>query len=148
MTWRLTSVPIEDLKAVWPIVAPLLAPAVARSGRRLTMRRSFEALQDGRYLLWLARQEDLVVHAAFLTRTASYPNRTVLAVDCAGGTGMDDWLEAADRTFRAFAADSGLGGVEMSGRRGWLKILGRLGWKETFVVMETDAAGPRSGGSS
>lgn len=112
------------------------------------MRQAFEMVGDHRYLLWVARQDDMVVHAAFLTRVAEYPNRRLLAVDCAGGTMMEGWLETANHTFRAFALDSGLDGVEMSGRRGWLKVLGRLGWKETFVVMETDAAGPRSGGSS
>lgn len=136
MTWQVKSIPIEGLRTVWPIVAPLLAPAVAGSGGRVTMRNVFEGLEASRYLLWVAHQEDNVVAAALLTRVTAYPNRRMLTIDAAGGTELSGWAEEADRTFRAFARQSGLDGVEAHGRAGWARALRRLGWQQVSVTVE------------
>lgn len=142
MTWRLTTIPADSLTSIWRTVAPLLSPAISRSVGRVNMRQAFEKLREGQYLLWVARQDnDLVVKAAFLTRVAEYPNRRMLVVDFAGGMELQDWMQMATDTFRRFAADTGLDGVEFVGREGWRKPLAALGWKVTGVVMEVNAAG-------
>lgn len=131
-------VPTEGVDVFWPQVESLLRPALAYSGGRIDGPSMLDRLRDGRYALWVAYDETETVRAAFATRVATYPRRNVLAVDCAGGTRMQDWIDLVQQTFRNFARDSGLDGVEMYGRPGWLRVLSRYGWKHSMVVMEVD----------
>ena len=141
MTWSMTAIPPEGLKPMWPTVAPLLAPAIKRSGGRVTMRDLFSGLSEQRYLLWVVYfVPDVTVQAAFVTRVAEYPSRTLLAVDFAGGSRMRGWVGKVQQTFREYARDMGLDGVEMFGRPGWTEVLGRYGWKASMVLVEADAA--------
>lgn len=123
---------------LWPVVAPMLAPAVEVSGGRLTMRSVLEWLLDGRYLLWIAHTDDRVPQAAFVTREARYPNKSLLTIDLCGGSNLEDWMSEADRVFRAHSRQSGLSGIELYGRTGWARALRRLGWRQSVVLVETD----------
>lgn len=122
---------------LWPVVAPLLAPAIAVAGGRMSMRTVLEWLDDGRYVLWVAHAEDRLVKAAFVTREAQYPLKRMLTIDGAGGTDMQEWLETAAQAFRSHSRAAGLDGVELYGRHGWARALKRLGWHQTGVLVET-----------
>lgn len=135
----MTAVPPEEVKALWPTVAPLLLPAVGYSGGRINMASVFDWLADRRYLLWLA-YSDGVIGAAFVTREAHYPCRKMLTIDICGGSEMQSWVNSADATFRAYAKAAGLDGVEIYGRAGWVRALKPLGWTGGTVLVETDAA--------
>lgn len=136
MTWTVKAIKPDSLKSWWPVVTTMLKPAVAQSGGRVTMATLYRGLAEGRYLLWVALDQDEAAGAAFVTRVSQYPARKMLTVECAGGTNMTDWLEGSQATFRSFARDHGLSGVEMFGRTGWVKALGRFGWHQTGVLCE------------
>jgi len=141
VTWALSAVPPEYLKESWPTVAPLLAPAVGFAGGRISLASVFDWIQDGRYVLWVAYESDSTkIKAAFVTREARYPCRKMLAIDGAGGEGMTEWLPAVVDTFRRYARDAGLDGVEMFGRVGWVRALRATGWVQTGVLCEVNAA--------
>lgn len=133
-------VPREDLKTIWPVVAPLLAPAVSYSHGRLGMSSIFDAIQDQRNTLWVIYDSSLTVRAAFTTRVAHYPKRSLVVVETAGGRGMNDWLGLVQQTFRDYARDLGADGVEMYGRAGWARALRRYGWTQTMVLCEVKAS--------
>lgn len=101
------------------------------------MRTVLDWLTDGRYILWVAHEDDMVVQAAFVTREAQYPLKRMLTIDFCGGIGMNAWLVAADQAFRSHSHAAGLDGVEMSGRSGWVRALKRVGWRQTCVTVET-----------
>lgn len=138
MTWVVSAVPPSEIKTIWPVVAPLLQPAIEYSGGRIDMRSVFEWLTDGRYLLWVAYQDVARIKAAFVTRVATYPRRKILAVDLAGGSNLNGWLEEVDKTFRAFSRQSGLSGVELYGRPGWARALRQFGWRQSAAMVDTE----------
>lgn len=140
MTWTMTAVPRTEVKQVWSIAAPLLAPAVALSNGRISLSSIFDWLTDSRYILWLAYENPTEIRAAFVTREAHYPCRKMLTIDIAGGSEMHGWVSEADRVFRAYARDAGLDGVEIYGRAGWVRALKPLGWTGGTVLVETDTA--------
>lgn len=140
MTWTVALVPTEAVEDLWPTVAPLLAPAMEYAGGRIDLDSVHEWLLDRRYLLWIAYPEDKVIRAAFATREARYPRRSMLVVEIAGGTAMRRWVSEATKVFRSFARDVGLDGVEMFGRHGWAGALKPYGWTETTVLCEVSAA--------
>jgi hypothetical protein len=131
-------IPTEGVDIFWPEVEPMLAPAVALSGGRLDMPALLEGLHTAKYVLWVVYDDAQVIRAAFTSRVAVYPRRSVLAVECAGGTGMRHWVGLVQETFRNVSRDLGLSGVEMYGRPGWLRVLSRYGWKHSMMVMEVD----------
>lgn len=134
-------VPQEDLKITWPMVAPMLARAVPYSAGRMDLRSILQGLLEQRYLLWVAYDDAAArVAAAFVTRIAIYSNRASLVIDCAGGSQMRHWLHLASDTFRAYARDAHLAGVEMFGRPGWARVLKSCGWQQKLVLMEVAAA--------
>ena len=45
-------------------------------------------------------------------------------------------IEEIDSIFRKWALDNGCSGIELTGRKGWVKALEGLGWKPSFVVVE------------
>ncbi len=141
MTWSVTNIPLEAVDEMWPTVAPLLAPAVERSHGRVDMAAVTEGLTARRYLLWVAYAEDREIAAAFITRVAVYPRKSMLAIDFAGGGRMSAWLPTVLDTFRRFAEDSGLDGAEFYGREGWVKPVSRYGWRQNIVLCEIDARG-------
>lgn len=141
MTWTVTLVPTEAVDDLWPTVAPLLAPAIEYSGGRIDLESVHEWLLDRRYLLWIAYPEDKVIRAAFATREARYPRRSMLAIDLCGGDGMRRWAADATHVFQSYARDAGLDGVEIYGREGWSRALHRYGWASSVVLVDINAAG-------
>lgn len=141
--WHVTSIRTEDVAAMWPTVVPLLAPAIAVTNGRTSMGELFRQLMADRCILWVAYEDEQPVAAAFVTRVAQYPLKRMLVVEACGGNGMAAWLPAVVDTFRRFAADSNLGGVEMFGRPGWARALRPYGWATTLVLCEIDAPGAR-----
>ena len=131
-------IPPEGVDLFWPEVKDLLGPAVALSGGRLDMVSLLDGLHSAKYVLWVVYDDKQIIRAAFTSRIAVYPRRKILAVECAGGTGMRHWVELVQKTFRDFSNDLGLSGVEMYGRPGWLRVLSRYGWKHSMMVMEVD----------
>lgn len=143
----MTAVPHTEVRHIWPTVAPLLAKAVRLAKDRMDMASVFEWLQDRRYILWVTYEDPAQIRAAFVTREAVYPKRKLLAVGLAGGDGMTEWLPTVVDTFRRYARDAGLDGVEMAGRVGWTKPLKALGWTGDIVLLEVSvAAGDERGG--
>lgn len=140
MSWTATTIPPEHLPAVWPIVAPLLAPAMVYSGGRYDMRALFRSIRDKIVVLWVVNTEDMVVRAAFVSRVASYPCRSFLAIDFLGGEALTEWVGDVDATLERYCTDAGLSGIEFYGRPGWGKPLKPFGWRQNIVLHEKDVA--------
>ncbi len=140
MTWTVTLIPPEAVREWWPTVAPMIEPAVTLSKGRADMISVLQWLLERKYLLWVAYAEDRVIKAAFVTREARYPLRSMLAIDFCGGSERLGWVSEGTRVFKSFARDAGLDGVEMAGRIGWQKALKPYGWDILGVLLETKAA--------
>lgn len=137
MIWSVSPVRPTEIRQTWASVAPMLVPAIQYSGGRIDARSVFEWLMDGRYTLWIAHTEDFSPKAALVTRVARYPRKSLLAVDLAGGSNLNDWAAEADRVLRDYARHLGLDGVELYGRQGWTRALRRLGWQQVAVMADT-----------
>ncbi len=137
MAWHVTAIRPEDVRSIWRNVLPILLPAIAESQGRIDAGSVFEWLTDGRYLLWVAHQDDLAIVAAFVTRETRYPRKSLLTIDLCGGKDLGGWLDEADRVFRLHSREAGLDGIELFGRSGWSRALKRLGWRQTGVMVET-----------
>ena len=80
VTWNVTPVLPADVAGVWPVVEPLLAPALDVTSGRITMESVFIRLQTGVYLLWVAHEDDLARARGIEERRNEMPR--LLILDC------------------------------------------------------------------
>lgn len=136
MTWHCGIVPRAHLEALWPVVAPLLQPAIDRTDGRIsadTVRQSLEST----HTLWIISDGDHIA-AAMTTRVAEYPLKKMLVVECIGGSQLKQWQPVAIKALTGYAKDNALNGIEMYGRPGWAKSLSAYGWRQTMVLCEVN----------
>lgn len=142
MNYQAFHVPADRVKQEWRLAAPLLAKAVARSGGRYNLHELFKTLLAERAHLWLVRDDERVVVAAFTTHVARYPLKDILAVDFIGGRGVGDWLACVTDVLDRFVTAHQLAGLETCARLGWKPLLAERGWKQTMAWYEKGAAAP------
>lgn len=139
MSWTVSAVPFEAVEDMWPTVLPMLQDAIDMSDGRIDAATVLDSLRARTFVLWVVYPPDLSICAAMVTSVMQYPLKSVLSVRLMGGHGMQHWLASVVQVLRNFAHDSGLPGVEMTGREGWLRPLTRLGWSPLSVVCSIDA---------
>lgn len=137
MTVSVGIVPKEMIDAVWPVAEPLLSPAIARSGKRMSMATVRKSLDRNTHLLWVANEDDELL-SAFVTRSAQYPLKKMLVVESLGGKKLRSWVKPVHDTLVGFAKATGHDGLELYGRDGWVKALKPYGWKHAMVLCEVD----------
>jgi hypothetical protein len=93
----------------------------------------FSGLALAQYHLWVLRDESIL--AAGVTEFRHYPTglRTLAAL-LLGGSDMRDWVHLWSDV-ETWAKQQGCTKIEITGRRGWTRV---LGWKETTIDMEKD----------
>ena len=137
MKWSVSLVPYKDLNLAWPVLSEILAPAVAYSHGRYETSDLRQAVRLKHMSLWVVSDDDSVICGAFTTRVSKYPRKRFVSVDFLAGTDFKNWAPIANQTLKSYAKECGLDGVELLGRRGMLKVLKPLGWKNEAMWLET-----------
>ena len=115
----------------------MLEKATERSGGRYTLDDVYRKIVNEVVQLWVAMEDEShEISAAFVTEITSYGQKKMLTIHFAGGSKMLEWLEEMDSLFHTWAVDHDCAGVELTGRKGWIKALEDLGWRSSFVVVE------------
>lgn len=112
------------------VCKPWIEAALAYSGGTHTFEDVAEGIASGRMQLWPA--ED----GCCVTEILTYPQRKVLNGAICGGD-MDrvlDMIPAIEEWARLQGCDC----VEITGRRGWTRALGPLGYRDAAVVLRKD----------
>lgn len=71
--------------------------------------------------------------SAVITEIQIYPQTKVMHIFLAGGD-LEELLEM-EKSVRAYAQTIGCNSMSISGRRGWLRIFERDGWKEVCTTI-------------
>lgn len=111
-----------EIPALWPVVAPLLAPAMERTNGRQTEWSVLSALQKGEKQLWTSAEGDTVT-GALTTSIAGYADTRWLHIGLCGGSGILECIGVGLPLLREYAAAEGCSGVLVTGRKGWSRVL-------------------------
>lgn len=86
--------------------------------------------------LWGIHDGDL--KAVAVTEIIIYPKIKRLRIVLIGGHEIDFWEALAEKTFNDFAKEKGCSGIEILGRRGWVRRLEKYGYQELETIVVKD----------
>jgi hypothetical protein len=127
----------------WDDVSACLERACDTSGGRFNISWLREQVGSGGQTLWILEGDDGCPLAAATTSFADYPSRRLLTISFLGAltdsSSRPVWFndrEIIISTLSKWARENGCDGIEIIGRRGWLKALSPLGFNVSATVME------------
>lgn len=122
-----------DLAVLWPWVTERLDDAPEVWNKRWTSEALFKLASEDLMQCWVLFQHkpQLVV----FTQIIQYPVCGVLQVFLASGSGLLENLDLIKHTLEAFALANECKVVEIPGRGGWTRTLGRYGYQVQNTVV-------------
>ena len=136
---RVTIMPVleEDFDRFLEAGMMLIAPAIKRQSKNITLSDIEGDIRGGNSVMWLIYVEDTLT-AALTTSVVRHPQRNTLRIEFMGGTRMRDWMSDAMKTFSDLAKKANLGAIEADGRIGFDKYVDASPFKEIYrhYVME------------
>ena len=138
----LTRVPVEYVDRYWGDASGLLERAIKESGGRYNIESVYLEIISGASHLWVIFEGDDNVVCAFTTQFIHYPLKINLSVVFLGsddslGNFSGKWVESMSELME-WAKVHGCSSVEVVGRRGWLRVLRDLGFKQSYVSIECE----------
>ncbi|MDF3607552.1 hypothetical protein PE067_16210 [Paracoccus sp. DMF-8] len=109
---------------------PWIEAALEYCGGTYAFEDVQERIADGRMQLWPADD------ACAVTEISVYPRRTILTCVFAGGN--MDTLKKMAPAMEAWGRSQGCDGTEIYGRRGWVRALHGLGYRESSVAVRKE----------
>lgn len=118
----------------WPAIFAVLKPAIEH-GNDATVASLIDDLLAGNAQLWVKRENEgpVAVAVSELVRT---PRGYVVHGRLLAGRGMARWVDELITCIAEHARYVGAVGISITGRKGWVRVLGSRGWSERAVVME------------
>lgn len=128
--WSVSTVPPEQLEAVWPDVARSLAEV-----QDLDLEALRASLADGRRILWVVHRGDAISSSVVLEFVRHSSERLGLRVVALAGERFWEWAETVQQLLVDLAELTGAETLEASARPGMARWLSRLGWRPQKVVV-------------
>ena len=123
-----------DATHLWPQVCGWLEKALNKTGSILDANDLLRGVRSGGARLWSIHRDDRLV-GVFVTEIARGGNGRAVNVRALGGVEMPEWSEDCDAAVQAYAEQNGCVMIVEMGRRGWTRVLDRLGWSAGPAVM-------------
>lgn len=125
----------NDVKAIWPIVAPQIMRALGAGLGELTLQTIYEGLERAEMQLWVVGDnetgDDLGV---VVTQVQPTGVTCFLNVLLCAGVEMKEWKDLIG-ILESFGLDRGCEYVKVHGRKGWKRVLAPNGYEERYVVL-------------
>ena len=124
------------VSAIWNQVEPILGKSLLTAHGRYTMKSILREIVNFEQHLWIVFDDDKKIIAALTTRFVNYPDKRLLAGQFLGGEKIMQWRDPMLETLERWAKDNNCDGVEMTGRKGFTKVLAPHGWTPEYTVFE------------
>mgnify|MGYP000858952978 FL=1 len=126
----------DYVDTVWEEVKPILEKSIHTAHGRYDMMDILREVEKFEQHLWIVFDDSKTIVAALTTRFVIYPKKVMLAGQFLGGEKIFRWRDQMLDTLQKWAKDHDCDGLEMTGRSGFEKVLGRHGWTPEYIVFE------------
>jgi len=101
----------------------------------VTEESVMESIFKGNSQLWLVKCNEEEVVGIVVTNSVTYPTTKRLLIHLLGGTEIQKWVHNIS-TIEDWAKSKDLEGIEIRGRKGWLKLLPDYSCKTVLMIKE------------
>lgn len=136
---KVSMVPKDLIHTCWEQIEEYLAGAAEYTYGRYTVDDIKDCITDYDHDLWVAYEHgefDILFYGAVVTTIVHYPCKKMLSLRFVGGKDHKKWKEPMVSTLKSWAVDTECDGIESTGRPGWAKILGDVGYNPIGVAYE------------
>jgi len=126
------------IEFVFPFVQHLLQKAVDTNLGETSLEDTKNNLLEGRQQLWICINElTEKIELALTTQIVYYPTQKHLQIHLTGAEPhtIDNWLHSWSKPLEDFCKENDIKFIECAGREGWIKVLGKLGYKKYVTVL-------------
>ena len=96
------------------------------------------------WCIWEGDKEDFPIIGVVITEVLQYPQKKLLCIQYCTGARLNEWksdiLDLLDRWAKECECD----GLELTGRKGWVRELKPDGWNEEYVILTKYFDGPET----
>jgi len=126
----------DYLYLIWDETSSVLDRSIGTAHGRYSLDHIAHEIMTGEQHLWVVFDDDKKVISALTTKFVSYPGKRLLAGQFLGGERIMRWRDSMLETLERWAVDNNCDGMEMTGRRGFERILKPHGWTPEYTVFE------------
>jgi hypothetical protein len=127
-------VSIEEIEVHRHVIKKYLDKVLLKA-TEVTEHSVMEGIFKGNSQLWLARDSEEEVVGIVVTYQVTYPTTKRLLIHLLGGTEIEKWVQTI-ASIEEWAESKGLEGIEIRGRKGWLKLLPDYSCKTVLMIKE------------
>lgn len=118
---------------IWRHIEPMIRAAVDEGPGDETVADILEKLARRDYQMWVVLLESEVA-AVVVTSLRVAPRRKIVRIEYLGGQDADVWIQTLGDSLSAWAKANGCSHLEAGGRKGWMKLLKKIGGEPSYTV--------------
>ena len=135
MTLLIRAVPVQNVAQAWPLVEKYITDAQQYDTEDYTVEQIKVYLSLGQWVLIVAVDEEGVIHGAMTVTFINYPNHRVAFITSTGGKLIISKDSLAQ--LKAIVQQMGATKVQAAVRPSMARLLGRTGFYERYITVET-----------
>ena len=138
---KFTPVHPSLVKECWDEASRYLERACSTSDGRYDARSLRREVDGGFQTLWILYRGENEMIAAATTGFANYPLKKYLTITFLGSNDEGGWYKHRDiiiDAFKDWAKSNNCSGIELVGRKGWIKALSCFGFRQTSMTIEME----------
>ena len=135
---EMSMVPPQMLGGVWRKSERLIDKLQRVSHGRFENQDILHELFSGKqqfWAVWDGEIDGLPIIGVVITEIMAYPRKRILCIQYCAGDRLNEWMSDILELLEEWAKTCDCDGLELTGRRGWVRTLQPEGWKEEYVVV-------------
>jgi hypothetical protein len=126
----------KDAGYYWDAVTPLIIKGLKRTDGEYSLKDYQDYIESQYWDLWIAvNLNTKEIQGVAVTEVVEHPNFNELLMRMVTGKQFNKFLLETETQFQEFAKENNCKRLVLYGRKGWLRVLNKINWKEGYTVM-------------
>jgi hypothetical protein len=126
----------KDAVYYWDAVTPLIIKGLERTDGEYSLKDYQDYIESQYWDLWIAvNLNTKEIQGVAVTEIIEHPNFNELLMRMVIGKQFNKFLLETETQFQEFAKENNCKRLVLYGRKGWLRVLNKINWKEGYTVM-------------
>jgi hypothetical protein len=126
----------KDAVYYWDAVTPLIIKGLKRTDGEYSLKDYQDYIESQYWDLWIAvNLNTKEIQGVAVTEIIEHPNFNELLMRMVIGKQFNKFLLETETQFQEFAKENNCKRLVLYGRKGWLRVLNKINWKEGYTVM-------------